>query len=457
MSKISVIIHREYMQVVRKKSFLAMTLLGPVLLAALVIVPTLVSLYGTQKTSIAVLDETRIFSKLNTSTDRDISYVYVKGDLEDLKQDLIDKKYTALLYIPVNEYALGGMVYSSSSLGTGVMSNILAAMKHNLSNEILISEFDISKDSLDFKINQHTDRINLGYTFIDKNGKEEAKASHARQIQFYVGFAAGLLIYMFIFMYGSMVLRGVLEEKTNRIVEVMVSSIKPIQLMIGKIIGVALIGLTQIVLWIVLAGGIIFVFTAFNPNMATSSEAEKAAIMNQVQSNYYTYGAVPANMDALASIQEGNTFMNVLQEIDFQKLIILFLFYFIAGYFLYATLYAAVGSAVDNDTDTQQFLLPLTIPLLLSIILSSFIAENPNGQVAFWLSVIPFTSPIAMLIRIPAAEAIQAWEILLSASVLILTCMLTAWMSAKIYRTGILMYGKKISYKELWKWLRYKN
>jgi len=445
------------MQVVRKKSFLAMTLLGPVLLAALVIVPTLVSLYGTQKTSIAVLDETRIFSKLNTSTDRDISYVYVKGDLEDLKQDLVDKKYTALLYIPANEYALGGMVYSSSSLGTGVMSNILAAMKHNLSNEILISEFDISKDSLDFKINQHTDRINLGYTFIDKNGKEEAKASHARQIQFYVGFAAGLLIYMFIFMYGSMVLRGVLEEKTNRIVEVMVSSIKPIQLMIGKIIGVALIGLTQIVLWIVLAGGIIFVFTALNPNMATSSEAEKAAIMNQVQSNYYTYGAVSANMDALASIQEGNTFMNVLQEIDFQKLIILFLFYFIAGYFLYATLYAAVGSAVDNDTDTQQFLLPLTIPLLLSIILSSFIAENPNGQVAFWLSVIPFTSPIAMLIRIPAAEAIQAWEILLSASVLILTCMLTAWMSAKIYRTGILMYGKKISYKELWKWLRYKN
>jgi ABC-2 type transport system permease protein len=445
------------MQVVRKKSFLVMTLLGPVLLAALVIVPTLVNMYGTQKTTIAVLDKSGIFSKLNSPNDKDISYIYAKNDLESLKKDLIDEKYTALLYIPSAEYPFGGMVYSSSSLGTGVMSNILASMKQNFFNTMLIHEFGISKDTLDLQINQHADRISLGYTYINKDGNEEAKASHARQIQFFVGFAAGMLIYMFIFMYGSMVLRGVLEEKTNRIVEVMVSSVKPIQLMIGKIAGVALIGLTQIVLWIVLAGGIIFVFTVSNPDLAPTDPAEKAAIMNQVQSNYYTYGATAANMEAIASIQDGNAFLKVLQEIDFQKLIILFLFYFLAGYFLYATLYAAVGSAVDNDVDTQQFLLPLTIPLLLSIILSFFIAENPNGQVAFWLSVIPFTSPIAMLIRIPAVEAIQAWEIFLSASLLILTCMFTAWMSAKIYRTGILMYGKKISYKELWKWLRYKN
>jgi ABC-2 type transport system permease protein len=457
MSKISVIIQREYMQVVRKKSFLVMTLLGPVLLAALVIVPALVSMYGTQKTTIAVLDESRLFSKLNSPNDRDISYIYVKNDLEELKNDLIEEKYTALLYIPSNESTFGGMVYSSSSLGRGVMSNILASMKRNFSDNVLIYEFGIHKDSLDRYINQHINRINVGYTYINKDGKEEAKASHTRQIQFFVGLAAGILIYMFIFMYGSMVLRGVLEEKTNRIVEVMVSSVKPIQLMIGKIIGVVLIGLTQIVLWIVLGGGIIAVFMVANPNLTSTSEAEKAAILNQVQNNYYVYGAASENMEALASIQEGNSFLEVMQGIDFQSLIILFLFYFVAGYFLYATLYAAVGAAVDNDTDTQQFLLPLTIPLLLSIILSTSIAENPNGQVAFWLSMIPFTSPIAMLVRIPAAEAIQAWEILLSASLLILTCMLTAWMSAKIYRTGILMYGKKITYKELWKWLRYSN
>jgi ABC-2 type transport system permease protein len=420
-----------------------MTLLGPVLLASLIIVPTLISLYGSQKTSIAVLDESNLFSKLNAPNDRDISYIYVKGDLADLKQDLIAEKYTALLYIPNNQFSLGGMVYSSSSLGTGVMSNILASMKSNLANEILISEFNIEKDTLDLYVNKQTNRINLGYTYIDKNGKEEAKASHTRKIQFFVGFAAGLLIYMFIFMYGSMVLRGVLEEKTNRIVEVMVSSVKPLQLMLGKIIGVALIGLTQIVLWILLAHSIIFVFTFVNPALTTTNSTEKAAILNQVQNNYYVYGATAENIKSLTSIQEGNTFFNVVQGIDFQRLILLFLFYFVAGYFLYATLYAAVGSAVDNDVDTQQFLLPLTIPLLLCIILSTFIAENPNGQVAFWLSVIPFTSPIAMLIRIPAAEAVQGWEIFLSVSVLILTCMLTAWMSAKIHRTGILMYGKK--------------
>ena len=457
MSKISVIIHREYMQVVRKKSFLVMTLLGPVLLAALVIVPTLVSMYGTQKTTIAVLDECGIFSKLNSPNDKDISYIYVKNELDELKKELLEEKYTALLYIPESSFSFGGMVYSSSGLGTGVMSNILASMKRNISEEILISQFGVHKDSLDMYVNQHINRINLGYTYINSDGREEAKASHARQIQFYVGLVAGMLIYMFIFMYGSMVLRGVLEEKTNRIVEVMVSSVKPIQLMIGKIAGVVLIGLTQILVWIVLAGVAIFVFFVANPDLTATNEAEKAAIMNQVQANYHVYGVASANIEALASIQEGNSFLEVMQGIDFQSLIILFLFYFVAGYFLYATLYAAVGAAVDNDTDTQQFLLPLTIPLILSLMLSMFIAENPNGQVAFWLSVIPFTSPISMLIRIPAAESIQNWEIFLSASLLILTCMLTAWLSAKIYRTGILMYGKKITYKELWKWLKYNN
>ena len=453
MNKILAIIGREYLQAVRKKSFIWMTLLGPVFLAALLIVPALVSMYGSQKTTIAVLDETEIYSNLNSPNDKDITFTYVKGDLPSLKKDLMDGKYSAVLYIP--EY-FSAMVYSSSSLGTGVMSNVLASMKRSFSNDILITNFNITQDSLDLYIVQQTNHITLGYTFIDKSGKEEAKASHTRQIQFYVGLAAGLLIYMFIFMYGSMVLRGVLEEKTNRIVEVIVSSVKPIQLMVGKIVGVALIGLTQIVLWIVLTGSIVFAFKIANPSLFSNNEAENAAIIKQVQDNYYTYNN-SANKEALASIQEENSFIQVIQGVNFLQLIILFLFYFIAGYFLYSTLYAAVGSAVDNDTDTQQFLLPLTIPLLLGIILSSFIAENPNGQVAFWLSMIPFTSPISMLIRIPAAEAIQNWEILLSASILVLTCMLTAWMSAKIYRTGILMYGKKISYKELWKWLKYKN
>jgi ABC-2 type transport system permease protein len=457
MNKIGVIIGREYLHAVKKKSFLIMTVLGPILLATLMIAPTLITLYGKEKTTIAVLDETRIFSKLNSPNDKDISFVYVKGNVEDRKKDIIDKKYTALLYIPDNTYVLGGMVYSTTTLNTGVISNVLAAMKRNLSHEILIQDFNIEKDSLDLYIERQTNLINLGYTHIDKDGKEETKASHEREIQFFVGLAAGILIYMFIFMYGSMVLRGVLEEKSNRIVEIMISSVKPIQLMIGKIVGVAIIGLTQIIVWIVFTLIIVMVFqfsmsSVLSPEMANTSE-----IMQNMPANAGFMGASVNDIATVAEQAESNEFIKALFEVDYLRLILLFLFYFICGFFLYSTLYAAVGAAVDNDTDTQQFLLPLSVPLLLPIILSTFIANNPSGQVAFWLSIIPFTSPISMLMRIPAGDVVQTWELFLSCSVLVLTCIASAWMAAKIYRTGILMYGKKISYKELWKWLKYKN
>jgi ABC-2 type transport system permease protein len=462
MNKIRVIIGREYLHIIRKKSFLIMTVLGPIILAALIITPTLINLYGKEKITIAVLDETKIFSKLNSPNDRDIGFVYVKGDVDNIKKEIIDKKYTALLYIPDNESIFGGMIYSTNTLNTGVISNVLAAMKRNLSNEILIQNFNISKDSFDLYIEKHTNKINLGYTHINKEGQEETKASHEREIQYVVGLVAGILIYMFIFMYGSMVLRGVLEEKTNRIVEIMVSSVKPIQLMIGKIVGVALIGLTQIVVWIVFTVIIVTVFKSSISSEMSSEMANNPEVvqtmpnLSNMQNNTALMGS--PDMATITEQVETNEFMKALYGINYIQLIALFLFYFVCGYFLYSTLYAAVGSAVDNDTDTQQFLLPLTVPLLLSVILSSFVADNPGGQVAFWLSIIPFTSPISMLMRIPAgSDVVQTWELFLSCSILILTCIASAWMAAKIYRTGILMYGKKVSYKELWKWLKYKN
>jgi ABC-2 type transport system permease protein len=459
MNKIGVIISREYLHVIRKKSFLIMTILGPILLAALIVTPTLVTMYGKEKTTIAVLDETNIFSKLNSPNDKDISYFNVKGNLNDLKNDIIDKKYTALLYIPNSTFQVGGMVYSTSTLNTGVISNILAAMKQNLSNEILIHDFNIDKDSLDTYIDKQTELINLGYTYIDKDGKEETKASYDREIQFGVGFIAGFLIYIFIFMYGSMVLRGVLEEKSNRIVEIIVSSVKPVQLMIGKIIGVALIGLTQIALWIVLTGAIVIAFQFGMPSILDMETVNSTEIMQNMPQGVTSMNAPVNNISSMVVEQsQSNEIMQSIFEINYFQLILLFLFYFMGGYFLYATLYAAVGSAVDNDTDTQQFLLPLTIPLLLTLILAMPVADNPDGQIAFWLSIIPFTSPISMLIRLPAgSEVVQTWEIFLSGSLLILACIGSVWMAAKIYRTGILMYGKKTSYKELWKWLRYRN
>jgi ABC-2 type transport system permease protein len=459
MSKIGVIISREYLHAIRKKSFLVMTILGPILLAALIVTPTLVTMYGKEHTTIAVLDETNVFSKLNSPNDKDISYVYIKGNPDDLKKDVIDKKYTALLYIPDNTFMIGGMIYSTSTLSTGVISNALAAMKQNLSNEILIHDFNIDKDSLDLYIEKQTQLVTLGYTHIDENGKEETKTSYDREVRFFVGFFGGFLVYIFIFMYGSMVLRGVLEEKTNRIVEIIVSSVKPVQLMIGKITGVALIGLTQIALWILLTGTIVIVFQFCMPYIAGNEMINSTEIIqNMPQKSAVLDSSVDGLFSTVSEQSQSNEILESLSEINYFQLIMLFLFYFMGGYFLYATLYAAVGSAVDNDTDTQQFLLPLTIPLVLTLILSTLVADNPDGQVAFWLSMIPFTSPISMLIRLPSgSEVVPMWEIFLSGSLLILTCMASVWVAAKIYRTGILMYGKKISYGELWKWLRYRN
>ncbi|MBQ4478679.1 MAG: ABC transporter permease [Bacteroidales bacterium] len=448
MSKILQIVRREYLQAVKKKSFIVMTILGPILLAALMIAPTLLMEYGNETVNIAVCDQSGIFRHLNADNDKDINFNYVEGNLEELKQGLSAQQYDALLYIPDDPISIGGMVYANSTLNTGVMSSILAAMKRDYTNAILLSEFNIAKDSLDTYVKRQTDNIALGYIHIDKNGVEETKASESREIQLVIGLLVGLVIYMFIFMYCTMVQRSVLEEKTNRIVEVIISSVKPVQLMIGKIVGVALIGLTQILIWIVFTGVIMGVVSLAVPDLFGTQQSTE--LMQQISAGEETV--------AVAMPTEGNHFLDAVREINFTQLILLFIFFFLAGYFLYASLFAAIGAAVDNDTDSQQFVLPLTVPLILAIVMSTYVADNPGGKVAFWMSMIPFTSPVTMMMRIPAgAEAVQGWEILLSCSILILTCAFAVWVAAKIYKTGILMYGKKTTYKELWRWIKYKN
>ncbi|MBP7101811.1 MAG: ABC transporter permease [Bacteroidales bacterium] len=455
MNKILIIIRREYLEAVKKKSFIIMTILGPLLMAALILTPALLANYGKDEVTITVLDETNLFSKLNSPNDKTIHYTYTNKPLQELKTDLIHKKIDVLLYIPGNKTTLGGMVYTTSSLGTGVISNILASMKQNLSNEILLHEFKISQDSLNLYIESHTNKIMLGQTFIDKDGIESHKASHIKEIQLAIGIISGILIYIFIFMYCSMVIRNVLEEKTNRIVEIIISSVKPIQLMIGKIVGVALIGLTQIMTWIISLIIILGIVRISFPEVFTSN-VQEITVTENMPKDYYAY--IPSDTQtSLESVDNGvdNEFIKSLISINFTRLILFFIFFFISGYFFYASLYAAVAGAVDNDTDTQQFMLPLSLPLILTFIVAQFIAENPDGAIAFWFSIIPFTSPIAMLIRIPfGIEAVQTWEIILSCSLMIIGCIASSWIAAKIYRTGILMYGKKITYKDLWKWIR---
>ena len=258
------------------------------------------------------------------------------------------------------------------------------------------------------------------------------------------------MIYFFIFMYGIQIMRGVIEEKTSRIVEIIISSVKPFQLMLGKIIGIALVGLTQFMSWIILTGILYTLIMAF-------------VMGGDIESLTQGQGALedPNVQEALKSIGGAESLTpkamvdGILSEIPLAKLLLSFLFYFLGGYLLYGALLAAVGSAVDSEADSQQFMMPITIPLIFSFVVAQFVMDNPDGPLAFWLSMCPLTSPIIMMVRIPFG--VEIWELLLSMTLLILGFIGATWMAAKIYRTGILMYGKKVTYKELWKWLFYKG
>ncbi len=280
----------------------------------------------------------------------------------------------------------------------------------------------------------------------DGNAKESST-----EIAMIVGYASGFLIYFFIFLFGAQVMRGVIEEKTSRIVEIIISSAKPFQLMMGKIVGIALVGLTQFLLWIVLTTAIIFgAKTAFFPDLGKTNTQEvlvqdmlqqpDMAQMEQIQTQ---------QMDDMAQI------FNSMKSIEYGKIFFSFVFFFLGGYLLYGSLFAAIGSAVDNETDTQQFMLPITIPLILGIFVMMNAIQTPDSPVAFWFSIIPFTSPIVMMVRIPFG--VPDWQLALSMGLLVITFIGSVWLAGKIYRTGILMYGKKVNYKELWKWLRYKS
>jgi ABC-2 type transport system permease protein len=261
-----------------------------------------------------------------------------------------------------------------------------------------------------------------------------------------VGFGTGILIYLFIFLYGVQVMRGVVEEKTSRIVEVIISSVKPFQLMLGKIIGIAMVGLTQFILWTILTFILVFIGQFF---FIQELNITDNPVVQQ------TMPTMPGQMKATQNFNysEAKEILNDLQNIPFLKIISAFIFYFLGGYLLYSAMFAAIGAAVDNEADTQQFMAPVTIPLVFAFIAGQFIIQNPEGPLSFWLSIIPFTSPVVMMVRLPFE--VPLWELFLSMALLVAGFIFMTWLAGKIYRTGILMYGKKATYKELWKWLRY--
>jgi ABC-2 type transport system permease protein len=439
MKKIRLIVQREYLSRVKKKSFIIMTVLGPLLMAAIWIVPFFLATMSDEKKVIAVVDETGIFYSKFQSTDK-VFFSY-ETELEKSKDDLTKGNISAILYVQKLTYTIPDqavLLYSDKSPGIVTQSYISNAMQTILKNNLLVNAHNISKEDYD-KINSTSIKLNTEDIRTGEKSYTEIKTG--------LGIFSGILIYFFIFMFGAQVMRGVIEEKTSRIVEVIISSVKPFQLMMGKIVGVALVGLTQFALWILLTFSIITALQMSMPEVFKNKQSEE--IYNPGQK---LPSADQLQLQTLQN-QEIRELIDGLFSINYGVMIAQFIFYFLAGYLLYASLFASIGAAVDNEADTQQFMMPVTIPLLFAIIMSNFVINNPDGPVAFWLSIIPFTSPIIMMVRIPFGVPIE--QIYLSMFLLIAGFVFTTWLAAKIYRTGILMYGKKVSYRELWKWLKY--
>lgn len=455
MRKIFLIIKREYLTRVKKRSFVVMTILGPLLMAATIIVPIYLATRTDETKTVAVLDETGIFHEKFKDADN-IRFHYLNSDISTAKANFTKTDDHALLYIPKTEVSLptNAILYSEKSVNIDVKSyikNVMSKQIEQLKLEARLRELQTDKKEpvpVDDILRSIRTSVDINTMKIGEDGKESKSYT---EINMVLGMFSGILIYFFIFMFGALVMRGVIEEKTSRIVEVIISSVKPFQLMMGKIIGVGLVGLTQFLLWV----GLTFIIVTAVTSTMTSGEIKKTAteqILNQKQ------GMDPAVSQALLSQDETaggvNDVMEAINSVNFPVMIGSFIFFFLVGYLLYAALFAAIGGAVDNEADTQQFMFPITIPLILSIVMAQYIIRDPDGPVSFWFSIFPLTSPVIMMIRIPFG--VPYFEVILSMVLLLLGFLGTTWLAARVYRTGILMYGKKVNYKEVWKWIRYR-
>ena len=458
MKKIFLIIRREYLTRVRKRSFIVMTILGPLLMAATIIIPIYLATSTNETKTVSVLDESGIFYEKFKDKDN-IKFHYLTSDLTSAKAGFSKSNDHALLFIPKADVTLptNAILYSEKSVNIDVISYIRSVMSKEVESLKLQARLkDLQTDkkepvSVDDILRSIKTSIDINTMKIGEDGKESKSYT---EINMVLGMFSGILIYFFIFMFGSQVMRGVIEEKTSRIVEVIISSVKPFQLMMGKVIGVGLVGLTQFLLWVILTFGIVTIVTSSMMTAPNSKKSITEQMISQKQQGVANVAAAQA-LSSQNNPEDGmGSVMEAINSVNFPVMIGAFIFFFVVGYLLYAALFAAIGGAVDSEADTQQFMLPITIPLILSIIMAQYIIRDPDGPVAFWLSIFPLTSPVVMMIRIPFG--VPFIQVILSMVLLLLGFIGTTWIAAKIYRTGILMYGKKISYSELWKWIRYK-
>jgi ABC-2 type transport system permease protein len=443
MNKILLIIQREYLSRVKKKSFIVMTLLTPILIAGFYGLMFYFSMEGIKGThnKIAVISEnTTLTEKLPATKNR--TYEYVGKSLKEMKAALDNSTYDYVLYLPEFEldHPKGIQLLGKKQAGLALGGNIADDIEELIRVQKLKAS-GISQDDLD----KLKTSVSIDTKKINDTGQEEDSSAGASTI---IAYVSGILMFMFIMLYGVQVMRGVIEEKTSRIIEVMISSVKPFQLMMGKIIGIALVGLTQFVLWIVLTTSI--------STLGVSAFVDKDVMKQATMSTTAQVKGTPGAELAASSSTDISIMQKSLANLELTKIITVFLFFFIGGYLFYSSLYAAIGSAVDNETETQQFMFPVMMPLLLGYVLSlSVVTNDPYGPMAFWLSIIPFTSPIAMMVRLP--YGVPDWQLALSMGLLVIGFIGTVWVASRIYRVGILMYGKKSSFKEMIKWFTYKN
>lgn len=449
---IGLVIGREYNTRVKKKSFIILTFVVPILFAALCFLPTIITMNTKEKTKeVAVIDQSGIVLPFLENGEAANYYDYTGQEPDSLKAQLSDLGKDLLVVIsPIDSVSsVSVQTFSKKPAGVDFAAN-LSGKVSNAVEDYRIRSYNI--DGLDEIMSSVKADIKVQEFTIGEDGRETISESGIYMI---ISMILGMLIYIFVVMFSGTVMSSVIEEKSSRVVEVLISSVKSIDLMFGKIIGVALVALTQFALWILLTAVILGVGgAAFGPKLLESAQgaAGQEQIMEMASS---TAGFDMEKM--VSSMEDGNelkTILVTLGNIPWGQLIISFFIYFILGYLLYASLFAAVGAAVENEADSNQLQLPITIPLLIGFFIALMAMRNPYSQVVWWGSMIPFTSPIVMLARIP--YGVPTWELILSIALLLITFIVLAWASSKIYRAGILIFGKKSTWADLWKWLKQK-
>ncbi|MEQ9468636.1 MAG: ABC transporter permease [Ekhidna sp.] len=430
MNKILLVIQREFMSRVQKKSFLLATILVPLIFPAIIIGMIYLkeeSEKNKEQEVIHLLNESSIISFEDSER---YKYEKVEGPLDSAKARFTKSEDFALIYVP--EVSLddqqGITFYAKHTPGVTLVRDFEREIENQI-RELKLTDAGLTKEQLD----QLQTDISIASFNLSETGDESKSSAKST---FWISYVMGFLIYIFLFAYGAQVMQGVIEEKSSKIVEVIVSTVKPFQMMVGKVVGVASVGIVQFVIWIVLMGVVWMLAMSF---LGIDPAAAQASNLTPEQTQ-----------------AQSNEILEIIQDVNWTQIVLLFLFYFLGGYLLYGALFAAVGSAVDTPADAQQFMMPIMMPIIISLMgLFMFVFEEPDGPVSFWLSIIPFTSPIVMMGRI--GFGVPAWEIALSMVLLVGGFIFTLWLAGRIYRIGILMHGTKVNYKVLAKWLMQKN